>query len=200
MQRPVAWLNLAYCHKCGRELAPESAFCPACGTQVPKNVQTTTPTMTSHVAANYATVGDRAVAVIIDSLILLVATVLFAIPIGLLAPRFAIPFLLGVFGLGFFPAVFFGTFTLLWWLVWLVYFSFFEGTSGQTLGKQAVGIKVVDELSQRPPPIEQALLRNILRIIDWLPFLYIIGFILMETQPNRKRLGDIVARTVVVRA
>ena len=63
-----------------------------------------------------------------------------------------------------------------------------------------MGIKVVDEASQKPPPIEQAVLRNILRIIDWLPFLYIIGFILAETQPNKKRLGDIVARTIVVRA
>ena len=139
--------------------------------------------------ANLATTGDRAVAVIIDTLILSVVSLAFALPIGLL----------GLFGLGIFPAFFFGTFTILWWLVWLVYFSFFEGTSGQTLGKQAVGIKVVDEASQKPPPIEQAVLRNILRIIDWLPFLYIIGFIFAETQPNKKRLGDIVARTVVVK-
>ncbi len=126
----------------------------------------------------------------IDTLILSVASLIFAVPIGLL----------GAFGIGFFPSLFFGTFTLLSWLVWLIYFSFFEGTSGQTLGKQAVGIKVVDETTMKPPPLEQALLRNILRIIDWLPFFYIIGFILVETQPNKKRLGNMVARTVVVRA
>jgi uncharacterized RDD family membrane protein YckC len=144
---------------------------------------------TATIVANYATVGDRTVAVILDTIILLVASLVLAIPIGLL----------GAFGLGLFP-LFFGSFTLLWWLVWLVYFSFFEGTSGQTLGKQAVGIKVVDEVSQRPPPIGQAFIRNILRIIDWLPVLYLIGFILVETQPNKKRLGDIAARTVVIRA
>ena len=127
---------------------------------------------------------------IVDTIILLVASIVFALPIGLL----------GAFGIGFFPSFFFGPFTLLWWLAWLVYFSFFEGTSGQTLGKQAVGIRVVDEGTQKPPTIEQALLRNILRIIDWLPFLYIIGFILVETQPNKKRLGDIVAKTIVVKA
>jgi len=140
--------------------------------------------------ANLATSGDRAVAVIVDTIILLVASLVFALPIGLL----------GAFGVGFFPSFFFGAFTLLWWLAWLVYFSFFEGTSGQTLGKQAVGIRVVDEGTQKPPTIEQALFRNILRIIDWLPFLYIIGFILVETQPNKKRLGDIVAKTIVVKA
>ena len=185
---------MAFCHKCGRELPPVSAFCPACGTPVAVSGQATSPFMTSpqtsNVIANLATTGDRAVAVIIDTLITFIATIAFALPIGLL----------GAFGLGAFFAFFLGGFTILWWLVELVYFSFFEGTSGQTLGKQAVGIKVVDEVSQRPPPIAQALLRNILRIIDWLPFLYIIGFILVETQPYRKRLGDIVARTIVVRA
>ncbi len=147
-------------------------------------------TRLAQTAANYATVGDRAVAVILDAFILLVATSLFAIPLGLL----------GAFGIGLLPVFFFGTFTLLWWLAWLVYFSFFEGTSRQTLGKQALGIKVVDESSQKPITMEQAVLRNILRIIDWLPFLFLVGFILVETQPGKKRLGDIVARTIVVRA
>jgi uncharacterized RDD family membrane protein YckC len=184
---------LVYCHKCGKELPAESAFCPACGTPVAGRGPYSSVSMTSvqpGVVANLATTGDRAVAVIIDTVILTVVGLLFSLPLGLL----------GLFGLGIFPAFFFGSFTLLWWLIWLVYFSFFEGTSGQTLGKQAVGIRVVDEVSQRPPPIAQAFLRNILRIIDWLPFLYIIGLILVETQPNKKRLGDIVARTLVIKA
>ncbi len=116
------------------------------------------------VFGNLATTGDRFVAVLIDSIIIYAAVLLFAIPVGL-----------------------FGN------------FSFLEGTSGQTLGKQLVGIKVVDEVTERPPPIEQALLRNILRIIDELLF-YLVGFILIETQPNKKRLGDIVAKTIVVKA
>ncbi len=186
-------MKLAYCHKCGKELPAESAYCPACGTPVagtgPSPTFLRTP-QSIQTLANLATSGDRAVAVIFDTIILFVASLVIALPIGIL----------GAFGIGFFPSFFFGSFTLLWWLVWLVYFSFFEGTSGQTLGKQAVGIRVVDEGTQRPPSIEQALLRNILRIIDWLPFLYIIGFILVETQPNKKRLGDIVAKTVVVKA
>ncbi len=136
-----------------------------------------------------ATTGDRFVAVLIDSIIIYAAVLLFAIPVGLF----------GTFGFGFVFGLLWGAVVFLGWLVGLLYFSFFEGTSGQTLGKQLVGIKVVDEVTERPPPIEQALLRNILRIIDELLF-YLVGFILIETQPNKKRLGDIVAKTIVVKA
>ena len=136
-----------------------------------------------------ATTGDRFVAVLIDSIIIYAAVLLFAIPVGLF----------GIFGFGFVFGLLWGAVVFLGWLVGLIYFSFFEGTSGQTLGKQLVGIKVVDEVTERPPPIEQTLLRNILRIIDELLF-YLVGFILIETQPNKKRLGDIVAKTVVVKA
>ena len=188
---------MAFCHKCGRQLPANSAFCPACGTPIagPETPGTSTPSMAQPqvvgAMANYATVGDRAVAVILDTVILAVVSLVFAIPIGLVG---------SAFGFGFLGAFFFGPFVLLWWLVWLLYFSFFEGTSGQTLGKQAVNIKVVDEVSQKPVTMERAFLRNILRIIDWLPFLYLIGFILVETQPQKKRLGDTLAKTIVVKA
>jgi len=140
--------------------------------------------------ANYATVGDRLVAVIIDSVILLVPLYVLAI---------AIPLGLFTFGVGFFPTLLFGPFILTWWVLALLYFTFFEGTTGQTLGKQAVSIKVLDEVSKKPVNMERALLRNILRIIDWFPFFYLIGFILVETQPQKKRLGDTLARTIVVK-
>jgi uncharacterized RDD family membrane protein YckC len=141
------------------------------------------------VFGNLATTGDRFVAVLIDSIIVYAAVALVAIPVGLF----------GIFGFGFFFGLLWGAFAFLGWLVGLLYFSFFEGTSGQTLGKQLVGIKVVDEVTTRPPPMDQALLRNILRIIDSFLF-YLVGFILIETQPNKKRLGDIVAKTIVVKA
>ena len=51
-----------------------------------------------------------------------------------------------------------------------------------------------------PVDMGRAFIRNILRIIDWLPFFYIVGFVLVESQPQKKRLGDTVARTIVVKA
>jgi uncharacterized RDD family membrane protein YckC len=40
----------------------------------------------------------------------------------------------------------------------------------------------------------------VLRIIDWLPFFYLIGFVLILVTSNRQRLGDLAANTIVVRA
>jgi len=40
---------------------------------------------------------------------------------------------------------------------------------------------------------------NILRIIDALPFLYIIGLIFMSRSDKKQRLGDKIARTVVIK-
>jgi uncharacterized RDD family membrane protein YckC len=44
-----------------------------------------------------------------------------------------------------------------------------------------------------------SIIRNILRIIDALPFFYLLGAILIWTSPQKQRLGDRVAKTVVVR-
>jgi uncharacterized RDD family membrane protein YckC len=60
-------------------------------------------------------------------------------------------------------------------------------------------IKVVRE-DGSPCGIVPAIIRNILRIVDGLPFLYIIGMILISRSSKKQRLGDSVAKTVVVKA
>jgi uncharacterized RDD family membrane protein YckC len=85
-------------------------------------------------------------------------------------------------------------------LIALAYFVYFEGTTGQTFGKKMVNIKVVMEKGGRQLQYADALVRNILRIIDFLPVFYILGFILIAVSENKQRLGDMAARTIVVEA
>lgn len=80
----------------------------------------------------------------------------------------------------------------------MAYYLLMEGMLGATLGKMAVGITV------RKPDgsicgIGPALIRNILRMVDFLPFFYLLGAILIWVSPQRQRLGDRVAGTVVVK-
>ena len=73
-----------------------------------------------------------------------------------------------------------------------------EGLLGQTLGKLAVGIKVVAEATGLAPGIAAAAIRTLLRIIDGL-FCYAVAFVSVLASAKRQRLGDMAARTLVVR-
>ena len=52
--------------------------------------------------------------------------------------------------------------------------------------------------SGRPISAQDAILRNLLRIVDYLPSLYAIGIISCLISPQNKRVGDYLAGTVVV--
>lgn len=81
----------------------------------------------------------------------------------------------------------------------LAYYGVCEALWAQTLGKRLLGIKVADAAGGRPTAGRIAI-RTVLRIIDGLPFLYLLGLILVLVTPGRQRLGDLAARTVVTRA
>ncbi len=80
----------------------------------------------------------------------------------------------------------------------IAYFLFMEGMLGATLGKMAVGLTIRKQDGSLCG-IVPALTRNVLRIIDFLPFFYLLGAILIWASPQRQRLGDRVAVTVVVK-
>jgi uncharacterized RDD family membrane protein YckC len=81
----------------------------------------------------------------------------------------------------------------------LVYYTVMEGLFGATIGKFATGIRVVREDGTKLD-VPSALIRNILRVIDVLPFAYLLGAILVWTSSKKQRLGDRAAKTVVVEA
>jgi len=86
----------------------------------------------------------------------------------------------------------------LWLGVSILYHTLLEWRWGKTLGKYLVSIKVT-----RPdgssPSLLSSLLRNLLRLIDWLPFFYLIGIVTIAVSGSDRRLGDRVGNTIVVR-
>jgi uncharacterized RDD family membrane protein YckC len=84
-------------------------------------------------------------------------------------------------------------------LLMVVYFAVQEALFGATWGKLVAGVCVVDVDGRRPTP-GAVLVRNILRLVDYWPLFYVVGIIAAMTSPSRQRLGDRVARTLVVRA
>lgn len=89
-------------------------------------------------------------------------------------------------------------FNILFFLIYIGYYTYLEGTRGQTVGKMVTKIKVVRE-DGGAIDISAAFIRNILRIIDGF-FVYLVGAILIWRSSKKQRLGDMIARTVVVRA
>ena len=79
------------------------------------------------------------------------------------------------------------------------YFILFEWLMrGQTPGKKALKIRVIRD-DGTPATIRELLVRNILRLIDFLPFSYGVGAIVMFASRLSKRLGDIAAGTIVIK-
>lgn len=70
-------------------------------------------------------------------------------------------------------------------------------TSGRTPGKRAMKMRVVKE-GGHPINFTDALLRNLLRAADFLPSGYAVGVVVMGLDPRFRRLGDLVAGTMVV--
>ncbi|MBV9455309.1 MAG: RDD family protein [Rubrobacter sp.] len=91
-----------------------------------------------------------------------------------------------------------GMATLLYVVIFLLYYILMEGYLGQTLGKMLLGIKVVREDNDGVPGLGAATIRTLMRIIDGL-FAYLVGFIAVMTSAKRQRLGDRAAHTLVVR-
>lgn len=70
--------------------------------------------------------------------------------------------------------------------------------SGQTCGKRLLRLRVVDAQGLRLQK-SQVIIRNLLRFVDSLPALYLLGGIVCLSNRLAQRLGDIAANTVVIR-
>jgi uncharacterized RDD family membrane protein YckC len=70
--------------------------------------------------------------------------------------------------------------------------------SGQTIGKKVFRLRAVGDRGE-PLTFMQAGIRNIVRIVDFLPYGYGVGMIVLFANGKGKRLGDLAAGTLVVK-
>ena len=124
----------------------------------------------------------RAQAWMIDTIIRLVLLMLAMIPLALL----------GTGGRGLAMLAMF----LLLWAYWVACELWLDG---QSLGKRALGLRVVN-LDGTPVTWLPSVTRNLLRVVDALPGVYGVGLASTLVDPCARRLGDIVAGTLVVHA
>ena len=119
-------------------------------------------------------VGKRAVAIIIDMIVLMILAWVLMMVFGM---ESAAPgLILFVFA--------------------IAYYVVMEVQMGATLGKMAMGLKVVKEGGEKID-WQASIIRNLLRIIDGIAF-YLVGAIVVWTSKKKQRLGDMVAHTLVV--
>src|SRR5688572_3859917 len=124
-------------------------------------------------------VGRRAVAVIIDSILLMiVAWAVALLTGGTTEAGFNIQ------GAPFFIVM----------VISFAYYIVMEKTSGATLGKMAMGLRVVKK-DGGPIDWQASIIRNLLRIVDGL-FFYLIGAIVVWVSKNKQRIGDMAGGTL----
>lgn len=89
--------------------------------------------------------------------------------------------------------------TIILFLIIFGYFIVFETVwNGQTPGKRAGRLRVIRHDGQ-PIRAGEAIIRNLVRLIDFMPGFYGVGFVAMFVDKDARRLGDFAAGTIVVR-
>jgi uncharacterized RDD family membrane protein YckC len=134
-----------------------------------------------------AGLGTRGIAQILDLLIvtgLLIALFFFASGVAAYTQSSTLAILIELFG----------SFLIVFGYFWISEALF----SGQTLGKRAFRLRVVGDRGE-PMTWVQAGIRNVIRIVDFLPYGYGVGLIVLFANGRGKRLGDLAAGTIVVK-
>ena len=83
-------------------------------------------------------------------------------------------------------------------IIWGYYMAFEMLWNGQTPGKKLANTQVV-RANGAPAEFSEVAIRNVVRIIDFLPFAYAIGFVVMFLNRRSRRLGDFAANTLVIK-
>jgi uncharacterized RDD family membrane protein YckC len=167
-----------------------AAYDPAAG----EKLIIETPEQTS-IEFPLAGIGSRFLAVLIDTLIQIAVLIV----LGLIFVGLGFSLSATGFGQSSTAAVWISAIPIfVYFLLMYGYFMLFESIwNGQTPGKRLTHLRVIKDSGQPITAID-AVARNLLRLVDQLPFAYGIGVLCAWISPQSKRLGDYVAGTVVV--
>jgi len=190
--------NEQFCSNCGTAMPGQSRFCPTCGAasavDPPLADPTSLPGYPEVQAVELAGFWRRAGAYVIDFAIiwLAISALQFVVGIAQVAAYWAIPSSIG----GIVNLLITLLSTLSFLAIFLGYYPYFWTTSGQTLGKKALGLRVV-----RTGGYKLGLGRAILRLVGyWLSGLALgLGFIWVAFDRGKQGWHDKIAGTQVVR-
>ncbi|MCG2784074.1 MAG: RDD family protein [Anaerolineae bacterium] len=138
-----------------------------------------------------AGLGSRFLAALVDStiIVLIQAAVLLITFYFIIGPNFA-----GDLGQTWVASIL----SLLAFVFFWGYYIFFElNWNGQSPGKRMVGIRVIRR-DGTPVTLSEVLIRNLVRLVDFLPSFYGVGVIAMFADGQSRRLGDLAAGTLVI--
>lgn len=143
-----------------------------------------------------ASIGLRLVAYLLDGLIggavALIGLISMGVTVGIHGPRFNEG--AAIAGMGFIFVI---------GIIWGVFYAFTKDGwgQGQSLGKRAVGLMVIDLSSNQPCTKGKSALRNLINMaLNFIPYIgWLVEPIMVLANEKGRRLGDLAANTQVIR-
>jgi uncharacterized RDD family membrane protein YckC len=189
-----------YCPYCGVKNDRGEAECFICGKKLPAGGDQEAPSSGGPRRPGVSTaqrggavpvparLGDRFIAIILDTLFL---SALILVIAALVSLRWSM-----VQDLGLSQPMLIALAASTAVLIVFLYHWLLEGAFGATMGKAIVGVRV---LNQRGgvPGLRSSAVRNVIRLFEAVP-LYLPGFFVAVFSPARRRIGDYAAHTIVL--
>jgi hypothetical protein len=165
------------CVNCETQNPGIAIFCMECGEKI---------------AVEYASTIQKSIAFIIDIILLLFLVGILLI--GIISVHLIINH--GDFNTAMLAVVWIA----LSIIIFFFYFILFE-KNGHTIGKMFMRIKVVSEFNHQAINYRQSLIRNLLLIVDLIPYPIpgLLAIIFSSKSSKKQRIGDLVAGTLVIK-
>jgi uncharacterized RDD family membrane protein YckC len=136
-------------------------------------------------------IGSRFMAALVDTILIVIIQLIANITLVLIAGALGFDETAGAIALAVMSLL---SFALFWG-----YYIFFEMLwNGKSPGKQLVGLRVIRQ-DGTPITLAESVIRNLVRLVDFLPVGYGVGLVAMFIDGQSRRLGDMAASTLVVR-